>query len=132
MKTKGSKMKIDKIASLQLQPDYLEFGNIVATIKQIIADNEGDIDIQIDMELRGLFERKPALKWTSDLPTQEGWYWVKVCHGQRPIIVHHVDGRVTAPNEEHAMSIKKFEAFRWYGPIEQPEYREKEQQNGAN
>jgi len=123
-------MEIDKIATLSLQPDdvlVLNYGGKLSeklhvllqeSLRRIKLANQVII-LEQGMTLQVL---NPALKWTSDLPTQEGWYWVKVCHGQRPIVVHHVDGRITAPNEKYAMHVGKFEAYKWYGPIELPEH----------
>jgi len=63
---------------------------------------------------------KPALKWTSELPTQEGWYWyrdedelvcLRLCLAEAGLCVLY-DG-----------AFQPLDIFigEWYGPIEPPE-----------
>lgn len=67
---------------------------------------------------------KPTLKWTTDLPTQEGWYWLK--EENEPLIVVTVRFECGELVYYEAMSeidcCVALAEGEWYGPIEPPEY----------
>ena len=78
-------MEIDKIATLRLEPNdilVLNYGgkcsdNLYAHLNEVLerfVPGHKALILEQGITLQVL---KPALKWTSDLPTQEGWYWNK-------------------------------------------------------
>lgn len=127
-------MEIDKIATLNPAPDdtilvsfdgRLTEQNIDYLRKQMkiaFPDNkclvvEGSLSVEI------------ALKWTSDLPTQEGWYWLKY-ELEGKIEFEYVKIDNSAGNLYVSfIGTNNFEPIKtmckdneWYGPIEPPEY----------
>jgi len=121
MKTKGNKMEIDKIASLQLQPNdilVLNYGGKLSDVMfehvksciEGIAPGHKAIILEEGSTLQVL---KPALKWTSDLPTQEGWYWFN--DSGSPL---YWDGKQWTNLDCYEADYKN---ETWYGPIEPPE-----------
>ena len=66
------------------------------------------------------------MQWSSDLPTQAGWYWVKHRYGfGAPHIVHVIDrrGKLTIKAGPTTPSLEKYYGANsmWAGPIELPD-----------
>lgn len=71
------------------------------------------------------------LKWTTDLPTQEGWYWIKrkereilqVSSIEMVEVSEWLDDKllVTFTGNEEALEACEVKDCEWYGPIEPPE-----------
>jgi hypothetical protein len=129
---KSEEIKIDKIASLQLQPDdvlVLSYGGTVSdktfdrlkTILERIAPGHKTLILENGMMLQVL---KPSLKWTKELPTKEGIYWCRDNQGKDPIFMAEVvnEGGWVAYEFGCEIYFSVFEAYEWYGPIEPPEY----------
>lgn len=120
-------MEIDKIATLSLQPDdvlVLNYGGKLSeklhdllqeSLRQIKLVNQVII-LEQGMTLQVL---KPALKWTSDLPTQEGWYWIKFNDVEK-VIFAYFDG--TFWENSGVWETCDSCVTEWYGPIEPPKY----------
>ncbi len=70
------------------------------------------------------------MKWTKELPTEEGWYWinngnwcdtgmVEIWDGKD----YHIDGLVVHTlRDEMPNSLKDYVGTYFYGPIESPEF----------
>ena len=124
-----NEMEIDKIASLQLQSDdilVLNYGgklnkSAFARLKEQLETYFSNIKSCILEQGMTLQVLKPALKWTSDLPTQEGWYWCKF-NDKDEITFAHFDG--TFWENSGAWESCDSVINEWYGPIEPPEYKE--------
>lgn len=130
-------MEIDKIASLQLQPDdilVLNYGgklneSAYAMLKkqlEIHLPNIKSVILEQGMTLQVL---KPALKWTKERPIITGWYWNRVeVGGEISIeIVEVYDPqdlyvRFSGSDCDESMDSMSRD-IEWYGPIEPPEYR---------
>jgi len=125
-------MEIDKIASLQLQPDDILvlnyqgkcsdklYEHLKATLERIAPGHKALI-LEQGMTLQVL---KPVLKWTSDLPTQEGWYWWKMFNGTVKECVEvslSSAGQLVVDDGDEVISLPTY-GGEWYGPIEPPEY----------
>lgn len=124
-------MEIDKIATLSLQPDdvlVLNYGgklseklhvSLQESLRRIKLVNQVII-LEQEMTLQVL---KPALKWTSDLPTQEGWYWHKMSEDStlRALQVSKCAGHFIVDDPDEVIFVRDV-AGEWCGPIEPPEY----------
>lgn len=135
-------MEIDKITTLSLQPDDVLvlnyegklsdklYHHLKATLERVTPGHKVLI-IEQGMTLQVL---KPALKWTSDLPTQEGWYWHRYVFDDlifvEPLRVFtdEVPFYCERPGVEdfNDLSDVLIGGDEWYGPIEPPEYEGKE------
>lgn len=74
------------------------------------------------------------LEWTTDKPTEPGWYWIKnvrTAHGYEeaePCVVevaNYGNGypgnfNVTVPSDECTTELRDFIAAEWAGPLEPP------------
>lgn len=76
-----------------------------------------------------------ALKWTSDLPTQEGWYWLRMPDSDFKsgayfecvqVFVDEKPFYFSRAGEDGYVNCEDFSECEWYGPIEPPEYAGKE------
>jgi hypothetical protein len=77
---------------------------------------------QIETGWRGPFE-STDLEWTTEPPTQEGWYWAKDKSFNDPPSVVYVSIRegieyVTSADWKEAKSFERFRA--WMGPLPVP------------
>lgn len=59
------------------------------------------------------------MKWTTDTPTQGGWYWVK--KGQRVEIVYIDRSVITDERMQYVTDMKFICDTQWAGPIPEPE-----------
>ena len=131
-------MEIDKIATLRLEPNDILVLNYngklnesaYAMLKEQLEvhfQNIKSVILENNMTLQVL---KPALKWTSDLPTQEGLYQMKyVLSGKVKfefVEIYEQEGLcirfMGSSNDDVLSSMCKDNE--WYGPIEPPEYKE--------
>lgn len=115
-------MEIDKIATLQLQPEdtlVFKFQHRISEancerlttqlkekfpgVKAIILDEGADLQVL-----------KPSLKWTNQKPTQEGWYWYRRTRNKHTAC--------SIVNVTNAVKLYSNYPGEWYGPIEPPEY----------
>ena len=64
-----------------------------------------------------------VLKWTKELPTQEGWYWNKEINYKPECVKVDItaNGEFYVLYDEEMQNVKRF-GGEWYGPIEPPEY----------
>lgn len=96
----------------------------VDAIKQFIPlteDQEAQLRKICDAEVCSSCGRE-ILKWTSDLPTQEGWYWLKEGEFKQLVYVRSEGELVfyeAMSESDRSVSCNEGE---WYGPIEPPEY----------
>jgi hypothetical protein len=69
------------------------------------------------------------MNWTTDHPTQEGWYWLHLDNEKKQIVIVYVlsaDRMVSVGTEtEGQPSLQKGV---WYGPLEPPAFKERESQ----
>jgi hypothetical protein len=63
-----------------------------------------------------------ALKWTSDLPTQEGWYWLREDENTRVVFVRLERELVYYEAMSEIDCCAALVEGEWYGPIAPPEY----------
>lgn len=122
-------MEIDKITTLNPKPNdtivvsfdgKLTDQNVVMLKHQMkIAFPDNKCVITENGLVIGL-----ALKWTSDLPTQEGWYWHKMSEDSLPtgLAVSKYAERFIVDAPDEVIFVRDF-AGEWYGPIEPPEYK---------
>ena len=69
------------------------------------------------------------MNWTTDAPTQEGWYWFRADGGdQRTVIVYVIRAnRMIAIGDEREGN-PAFQKGSWFGPLEPPPFEERESQ----
>lgn len=62
------------------------------------------------------------LKWTSNLPTEPGWYWI-MSYNKKPsmVEVRVIDGRLMLTSGVINVTLNIFEGCLWAGPIPEPE-----------
>ena len=65
------------------------------------------------------------MKWTTELPTEPGWYWLRE-YGQQPIIVRvkkdkDVPGILLAEAVYLNIAVQILVGCEWAGPIPEPE-----------
>lgn len=58
------------------------------------------------------------MNWTKEIPTVDGWYWVKF-KGSPAWVVEIVDSCIVYDDEEPSHITA--EGFEFYGPLEEPE-----------
>jgi len=89
--------------------EYVGFGEVRETFTPL-AECKGTITPQY----------QPLLKWTSDRPTIEGFYWVKDWRNT-PEIVYFLDDRhIASMANEDIGAIKDYQDYEWAGPLEPP------------
>lgn len=123
-------MEIDKIAILQLQPDdilVLSYGGKISesahnTIDDQLKESFPGVKCMILDSGMTLQVLKPALRWTSDLPTQDGIYWYKFNKNSIPEVMELNGAWVFDMQSESSTHIDSFKSGEWYGPIEPPKY----------
>ncbi|MFH1635785.1 MAG: hypothetical protein ABIG63_17475 [Chloroflexota bacterium] len=64
-------------------------------------------------------DENPPLKWTTEPPTEEGWYWMSMA-GVEPIVICCVSrvGKIFYMNGNRVLDVD--ESDRWAGPIRLP------------
>jgi hypothetical protein len=69
------------------------------------------------------------MTWTTDPPTQEGWYWFHMDTGdKRTVMVYVVSpDRMLAVGDERG-GHPAAQKGSWFGPIEPPPFQERESQ----
>jgi hypothetical protein len=69
------------------------------------------------------------MNWTTDAPTQEGWYWFRMDTGdKRTVMVYVVSpDRMLAVGDERG-GHPAAQKGSWFGPVEPPPFEERESQ----
>lgn len=63
---------------------------------------------------------KPVLKWTKELPTKEGYYWLR--YNDECGVIEIEDGHVNEFCDTNSLNVRNYSNCEWYGPIEPPKY----------
>lgn len=69
------------------------------------------------------------MPWTPQHPTQEGWYWFRMDSEEKRMVIVYVisaDRMVAVGSDTEGNPALQKGA--WYGPLEAPEYEERESQ----
>ena len=70
-----------------------------------------------------------SINWTTDKPTQEGWYWFRIDNeGKRTVIVYVIStDRMVAIGTENEGN-PALQKGAWFGLLEPPQFEERESQ----
>lgn len=60
------------------------------------------------------------MNWTTETPSENGWYWLKVTYNSEPEVVLVRNGEVLFAGNEVECGFHELSAEQWLGPIEPP------------
>ncbi len=65
------------------------------------------------------------MKWTSELPRQEGWYWVRATQSRKGVVHVYQDRNLLVDMDWYEMTVENYakakQGTEWSGPIPEPE-----------
>ena len=69
------------------------------------------------------------MNWTTDAPTQEGWYWFRTDSEEKHTVIVYVISaeRMVAIGTEHENN-PAYQKGSWFGPVTPPPFDERESQ----